>query len=50
MYFGAEAIEAGIEQRVRCRNPNLVRTACVCRHGWRNSKFKPWHANSLSES
>jgi len=28
MYFGAVAIVAGTEQRVRCRNPNLVRTVC----------------------
>jgi len=24
MYFGAAAIAAGTQQRVRCRNPNLV--------------------------
>jgi len=29
MYVGAAAIAAGTEQRVRCRNPNLVRTAYV---------------------
>jgi len=28
MYFGAAAIVAGTQQRVRCRNLNLVRTAC----------------------
>jgi len=28
MYFGAAAIVAGTQQRVRCRNPNLVRATC----------------------
>jgi len=28
MHFGAAATAAGIQQRVRHRNPNLVRTAC----------------------
>jgi len=28
MYFGAVAIAAGTQQRVRRTNPNLVRTTC----------------------